>query len=62
MPPLGPPAPLPMAAQRLREATEAFQRQWLEGALLRHRGSLAGAACEARMDRSNLRRLASAWA
>jgi anaerobic nitric oxide reductase transcription regulator len=58
-PPLNPPAALPMAAgQGLREATEAFQRQWLEGALLRHRGSLAGAAREARMDRSNLLRLA----
>jgi anaerobic nitric oxide reductase transcription regulator len=58
-PPVNFPAALPMAAgQGLREATEAFQRQWLEGALLRHRGSLAGAAREARMDRSNLLRLA----
>ncbi|MDR7332161.1 nitric oxide reductase transcriptional regulator NorR [Roseateles asaccharophilus] len=42
----------------LREATDAFQRQWIEAALQRHGGSLAGAAREAGMDRSNLLRLA----
>lgn len=47
-----------VAGQGLREATEGFQRQWIEAALVRHDGSLAGAAREARMDRSNLLRLA----
>lgn len=42
----------------LREATEAFQRAWIEAALARHGGALAGAAREARMDRSNFLRLA----
>jgi len=52
------PPPPPAAGQGLREATESFQRQWIETALQRHRGSLAGAAREAGMDRSNLLRLA----
>lgn len=46
------------AGQGLREATESFQRQWIEAALRRHGGSLAGAARDAGMDRSNLLRLA----
>ncbi|UXH78388.1 nitric oxide reductase transcriptional regulator NorR [Roseateles amylovorans] len=44
--------------QGLREATEAFQRQWIEAAMSRHGGSLAAAARDAGMDRSNLLRLA----
>lgn len=41
----------------LREATEAFQRRWVEAALVRHQGSLARAAQEAGMDRSNFHRM-----
>lgn len=41
----------------LREATEAFQRRWIAAALIRHNGSLAGAARDASMDRSNFHRL-----
>ncbi|MCY1367950.1 Nitric oxide reductase transcription regulator NorR1 [compost metagenome] len=41
----------------LREATEAFQRRWVEAALARHSGSLARAAQEASMDRSNFHRM-----
>ena len=53
------PAQSPLvAALGLREATDSFQRQWIEAALLRNRGSLAGAARDAGMDRSNLLRLA----
>ncbi|HEX2011323.1 MAG TPA: nitric oxide reductase transcriptional regulator NorR, partial [Roseateles sp.] len=44
--------------QGLREATELFQRQWLEAALTRHGGAMAAAAREAGMDRSNFLRLA----
>jgi anaerobic nitric oxide reductase transcription regulator len=44
-------------AGSLREATEAFQRQWIEAALRRHEGSLARAARDAGMDRSNFHRL-----
>ncbi len=46
------------AGLSLRDATEAFQRRWIEHALLRNRGSIAAAAREAGMDRSNLLRLA----
>jgi anaerobic nitric oxide reductase transcription regulator len=46
------------AASGLREATESFQRQWIEQALWRHQGSMAAVAREAGMDRSNLLRLA----
>jgi anaerobic nitric oxide reductase transcription regulator len=42
----------------LRAATEAFQRRWMEAAIARHEGSLARAAEEAGMDRSNFHRLA----
>jgi len=42
----------------LREATERFQRQWIEQALRRHGGAMAAAAREAGMDRSNFLRLA----
>ena len=42
----------------LREATERFQRQWIEQALKRHGGAMAAAAREAGMDRSNFQRLA----
>jgi len=42
----------------LREATEAFQRQWVAAALARHGGSMVPAAREAGMDRSNFHRLA----
>lgn len=42
----------------LREATDAFQRQWIAEALARHGGSFAAAAREAGMDRSNFHRLA----
>jgi anaerobic nitric oxide reductase transcription regulator len=41
----------------LREATERFQRQWIEEALRRHDGAMAAAAREAGMDRSNFLRL-----
>ncbi|WKB53097.1 nitric oxide reductase transcriptional regulator NorR [Eleftheria terrae] len=41
----------------LKEATAAFQRQWLAALLARHPGSLAAAAREAGMDRSNFHRL-----
>ncbi|NML15420.1 nitric oxide reductase transcriptional regulator NorR [Azohydromonas caseinilytica] len=42
----------------LREATERFQREWIRAVLARHGGSLAAAAREAGMDRSNFHRLA----
>ncbi|MFG6416986.1 nitric oxide reductase transcriptional regulator NorR [Roseateles sp. DC23W] len=52
-------APLPLIeGQGLREATEAFQRQWIAASLQRQGGSLAAVAREAGMDRSNLLRLA----
>ncbi|HSV59819.1 MAG TPA: nitric oxide reductase transcriptional regulator NorR [Variovorax sp.] len=41
----------------LRDATEAFQRRWLQALLARHPNSLAAAAQEAGMDRSNFHRL-----
>ncbi|MEK8029212.1 nitric oxide reductase transcriptional regulator NorR [Ideonella sp. DXS29W] len=50
-------APHP-GAQTLREATEAFQRQWIEASLARHGGRMSRAAEEAGMDRSNFHRLA----
>ncbi|WP_431262175.1 nitric oxide reductase transcriptional regulator NorR [Roseateles chitinivorans] len=42
----------------LREATDRFQRQWIEAAIARHGGAMAAAAREAGMDRSNFLRLA----
>ncbi|KAB0575105.1 nitric oxide reductase transcription regulator, partial [Ideonella dechloratans] len=57
------PAPLPglstpgPAGRSLREATEAFQRQWLQALLARHGGVAAAAAREAGVDRSNFHRL-----
>lgn len=47
--------------QTLRAATEAFQRQWLADLLRRHPGSMAAAAREAGMDRSNFHRLIRKW-
>jgi len=41
----------------LREATEDFQRRWLEACIARHAGHLSRAAAEAGMDRSNFHRL-----
>ncbi|MBA3588588.1 MAG: nitric oxide reductase transcriptional regulator NorR [Methylibium sp.] len=41
----------------LRDATQAFQRQWLEAALSRHGGHVSNAAKEAGMDKSNFHRL-----
>ncbi|WP_066341660.1 nitric oxide reductase transcriptional regulator NorR [Azohydromonas lata] len=41
----------------LREATDAFQRRWLQASLARHGGSMSAAAREAGMDRSNFHRL-----
>lgn len=49
--------PLP-AGGTLREATDEFQRRWIEAALARHGGAYAAAAREAGMDRSNFHRLA----
>ncbi len=51
--------PLPPGQARpgLREATDAFQRRWIEAALARQGGSMAAVAREAGMDRSNLLRL-----
>ncbi|MCO5977826.1 nitric oxide reductase transcriptional regulator NorR [Ideonella oryzae] len=45
------------AGPSLREATDAFQRQWLQALLARHGGVAAAAAREAGMDRSNFHRL-----
>jgi len=42
----------------LREATEDFQRRWIEACLARHGGRISRAAAEAGMDRSNFHRLA----
>jgi anaerobic nitric oxide reductase transcription regulator len=53
-----PPAPLQMPPGTLREATDSFQRQWLQAALERHDGSMAAAARDAGVDRSNFLRLA----
>jgi len=44
-------------AATLRDATEAFQRQYIEACLLRHRGNRAAAARELGVDRANLARL-----
>ncbi|SEF20565.1 nitric oxide reductase transcriptional regulator NorR [Variovorax sp. NFACC27] len=41
----------------LREATEAFQREWLAACVARHGGNLSRAAAQAGMDRSNFHRL-----
>ncbi len=41
----------------LRQATEDFQRQWLQALLARHGGVAAAAAREAGVDRSNFHRL-----
>ena len=49
--------PVLPAGAGLREATERFQRQWIEQALQRHGGAMAAAAREAGMDRSNFQRL-----
>ncbi|WP_119155332.1 nitric oxide reductase transcriptional regulator NorR [Caldimonas tepidiphila] len=46
------------AGQTLREATEDFQRRWIDAALARHDGCFAAAARDAGMDRSNFHRLA----
>jgi anaerobic nitric oxide reductase transcription regulator len=48
-------------APTLREATEAFQREWLQALLQRHPHSMASAAREAGMDRSNFHRLIRKW-
>jgi anaerobic nitric oxide reductase transcription regulator len=42
----------------LREATEDFQRRWVEACIARNAGHLSRAATEAGMDRSNFHRLA----
>ncbi|KAA0180300.1 nitric oxide reductase transcriptional regulator NorR [Cupriavidus gilardii] len=42
----------------LREATDEFQRRWIEAVLARHGGAYAAAARAAGMDRSNFHRLA----
>jgi len=52
----GAPEDVPAGAT-LRDATEAFQRRWLEDLLQRHAGHLSNAAREAGMDRSNFHRL-----
>ncbi|RZI80552.1 MAG: nitric oxide reductase transcriptional regulator NorR [Rubrivivax sp.] len=51
------PATTVRPGQGLREATEAFQRRWVQEALARHGGSMAQAAREAGMDRGNFHRL-----
>jgi anaerobic nitric oxide reductase transcription regulator len=53
-----PPVPADAPAAGLREATEAFQRQWIAASLARHGGHVSRAAQEAGMDRSNFHRLA----
>jgi anaerobic nitric oxide reductase transcription regulator len=54
----GPSAAAGPPGQTLREATDAFQRAWIEAALAQHGGSMAAAARAAGMDRSNFHRLA----
>ncbi len=49
--------PVIAAGPGLREATDRFQRQWIEDALRRHDGAMAAAARDAGMDRSNFLRL-----
>ena len=44
-------------ALSLAQATENFQRDWLQAVLARHRGNLAAAARDAGVDRSNFHRL-----
>jgi anaerobic nitric oxide reductase transcription regulator len=52
------PEPVPrVPGQTLRDATDAFQRRWLQDVLARHDGQAAAAAREAGMDRSNFARL-----
>ena len=46
------------AEMGLREATDAFQRQWIATSLARHGGHISRAARDAGMDRSNFHRLA----
>ncbi len=50
-------ASLHVPGANLREATDAFQRRWLEGALARNDGNQAAVAREAGIHRSNLSRL-----
>ncbi|KQT11461.1 nitric oxide reductase transcriptional regulator NorR [Ramlibacter sp. Leaf400] len=63
LPSVPPPQPLAATAtaaaagQSLREATDDFQRRWLEACIARHGGHLSRAAAEAGMDRSNFHRL-----
>lgn len=52
------PTAMPPTGPNLRTATEAFQRDWIAAAIARAQGSLAQAAREAGMDRSNFHRLA----
>jgi anaerobic nitric oxide reductase transcription regulator len=47
-----------MGSGTLREATDEFQRRWIEAALARHGGAYAAAARAAGMDRGNFHRLA----
>lgn len=51
------PSPDLPAGITLREATDRFQRQWLQRALAEHDGNLAAVARVAGVDRSNLLRL-----
>ncbi|HSV82416.1 MAG TPA: sigma 54-interacting transcriptional regulator, partial [Ramlibacter sp.] len=53
-----PDAAVPAAGMTLRQATDEFQRRWIEASLARHGGHLSRAATEAGMDRSNFHRLA----
>jgi anaerobic nitric oxide reductase transcription regulator len=53
-----PEVPAEAAAMTLREATDAFQRRWIEESLARNGGRMARAAADAGMDRSNFHRLA----
>ncbi|MGZ5269952.1 MAG: sigma 54-interacting transcriptional regulator, partial [Ramlibacter sp.] len=54
----GPTADARPGRMTLREATEAFQRQWITESLARHGSHVRRAADEAGMDRSNFHRLA----
>lgn len=55
--PAGPQGAPGFSGLGLREATDAFQRAWIEDALSRHGGTVAAVAREAGMDRSNFLRL-----
>ena len=56
--PVRPPQEPPVGTQQtLREATDDFQRRWLQAALARHGGRVSRAARQAGMDRSNFHRL-----